>query len=52
MSDYRRGLAWKAGVKAQRAGKSKETCNRQQGTILWDDWHDGYHASETGQIPA
>lgn len=49
MSDYRRNLAWKAGRKAQRTGKSPETCNRQPGTIFFDDWHDGYRAAEQEQ---
>ena len=46
MSDYRREQAWKAGYKAARDGKSRETCNRRQGTIFWDDWHDGYNDGE------
>jgi hypothetical protein len=52
VSDYRRGLAFKAGEKAARASKSRETCDRQRGTIYFDDWQDGYenashHAGET-----
>lgn len=46
MSDYRRALAFKAGKKAALAGKSRETCNRQRGTIFFDDWQDGYNEGE------
>ena len=42
VSDYRRGQAWTAGAKAQRNGKTKDACNREKGTIYFDDWHDGF----------
>lgn len=42
ISEYRRGLAWKAGQKARSADKGRETCNRERGTIYYDDWQDGW----------
>lgn len=42
MSDYRRTLAYRAGRKAALAGKSRASCNRQPGTIFFDDWHDAF----------
>ena len=42
VSDHRRNLAWLAGDRAARQGKSRETCTRMPGTIYFDDWHDGY----------
>ena len=42
VSDYRRNLAWFAGVKAALAGKPVTANNRQNGTIYFDDWHDGW----------
>ena len=42
MSEYHRNLAWKAGQKARRAGKSLESNNRPQGTIFYDDWCDAW----------
>jgi ribosome modulation factor len=50
MSDYRRNQAFQAGRKAALAGKTKETCNRQPGTIFFDDWHDGFE-EVTQQLP-
>ncbi len=46
VSASRRDLAWTAGYNAQLAGKSREACNRQPGTIYFDDWHDGYNHAE------
>lgn len=46
MSEYRRRQASLAGAKAFRDGKSRETCNRPNGTVFFDDWHDGYNAAE------
>lgn len=43
VSEYRRHLAWTAGKMAAKAGKSRATCNRENGTIYFDDWHDGYN---------
>lgn len=42
MSDHRREKAWQAGKKAGMAGKPATANNRQQGTIFYDDWHDGW----------
>lgn len=42
MSDYRRMLAYKAGRNAAMDGKGRSACNRQPGTIFFDDWHDAY----------
>ena len=50
MSEYRRIQASKAGAKAHAAGKPRSSCNRQRGTIFYDDWQDGYSASENGQV--
>lgn len=51
MSQYRRKQAWEAGVKAAREGKPATACNRQRGTIFYDDWHDAYEQTkrEMGQ---
>lgn len=44
ISEHRRNLAWLAGDRAARNGKSEDACDRQPGTIYFDDWHDGYEA--------
>lgn len=46
MSEYRRMLACIAGEKAARAGKPRPSCNRERGTIFYDDWMDGYDHGE------
>ena len=46
MSDYRRMQAAKAGYKAALEGRPRSVCNRQRGTIFFDDWHDGYNEGE------
>lgn len=46
MSDYRRQQAWTAGKKAALAGKPRSSCNRQRGTIFFDDWMDGFGEGE------
>lgn len=46
MSEYRRIQAYQAGRKAALAGKRVEVCNRQRGTIFYDDWHDGFWDGE------
>lgn len=50
VSEYRRSLAFKAGAKAAREMKPKGVCNREQGTIYYDDWHDGYNEVENARI--
>ncbi len=53
VSDYRRRLAFLAGMKACRNGKARSKCNRSEGTIYFDDWHDGYSEEEQRQpLPA
>lgn len=42
VSEYRRRQAWFAGRKAAEANKPKTACNRQRGTIYYDDWMDGW----------
>jgi hypothetical protein len=42
MSEYRRKQAYDAGRKAALGGKPRSSCKRQQGTIFYDDWNDGY----------
>jgi len=42
VSEYRRDLAWKSGQKARLAGKGREVCKRERGTIYFDDWQDGW----------
>jgi hypothetical protein len=42
VSEYRRGQAFAAGRKAATEGKPRTACNRQCGTIYYDDWMDGY----------
>jgi len=42
MTEYRREQAWQAGHKARLANKPQTACNRQHGTIFYDDWHDGW----------
>ena len=42
MTEHRRKQAWDAGAKAAREGKPRTACNRQRGTIFFDDWQDGY----------
>lgn len=49
MSDYRRRLAFQHGKAAALRGKPETSCNRQPGTIFYDDWHDGYRE---GQVVA
>jgi hypothetical protein len=44
VSDYRRNLAWVAGKKAAMSSKPKTVCNRERGTIYYDDWMDGYNS--------
>ena len=46
MSDYRRQQAWTAGNKAGKAGKPRESNNRQRGTIFYDDWADGWEEAD------
>lgn len=46
VSEHRRHLAYHAGQVAAMAGKSREKCNRQPGTIYFDDWHDGFNSGE------
>lgn len=46
MSDYHRRKAWQAGNKAFRDGLPRSACTRPQGTIYYDDWHDGYNDAE------
>lgn len=50
VSKYRRGLAWRAGVRAHQQGRTRETCDRPRGTIYFDDWQDGFSTSENGEI--
>jgi hypothetical protein len=49
MSEYLRRLAFKAGEKAARQGRPGSVCNRQRGTIFFDDWHDGYEQALNSQ---
>ena len=42
MSEYRRRQAYQAGRKAAEQGKPRSACNRERGTIFFDDWQDGY----------
>ena len=42
VSEYRRMLAARAGRKAALAGKKRASCDRERGTIYWDDWCSGY----------
>lgn len=51
ISDYRRGLAWKAGHKAARAGNTATANNRQRGTIYYDDWADGWREGDLAAPP-
>ena len=44
ISEHRRNLAWLAGERAGRAGKPEDVCDRQRGTIYFDDWMDGHQA--------
>lgn len=42
ISDARRTQAWRSGVNAANAGKSRASCRWPHGTIYFDDWHDAY----------
>jgi hypothetical protein len=46
VNEYRRAKAWMAGKEAALEGASRTSCNREAGTIYFDDWHDGFDEGE------